>query len=49
MWPGKLNINMPKMVLKTDNISHLMVIDSIKEIKRNPVQRDTFFNVIKTY
>ncbi len=35
VWPGKLNIDMPKMIMKKTNISHLMVIKSIYQIKKN--------------
>ena len=35
VWPGKLNIDMPKMVLKRENISHLMILKSIVKIKKN--------------
>ena len=35
VWPGKLSIDMPKMVLKKENISHLMVVKSIQKIKNN--------------
>ena len=35
VWPGNLNINMPKMIFKRENINHLMVIKSIQEIKKN--------------
>ena len=43
VWPGKLNIDMPKMIMKKTNISHLMVIKSICQIKNNKyrVQADT--------
>ena len=35
VWPGNLNIKMPKMILKKENIRHLMVIKSIQKIKNN--------------
>ena len=35
VWPSKLDINMPKMILKKKNISHLMLIKSIQKIKDN--------------
>jgi len=33
VWPGKLIINMPKMIMKKNNIEHLMIIKSIKKVK----------------
>ena len=46
VWPGKLNINMPKMILKKENISHLMKINSIHKVKDNryKVSADTFID-----
>ena len=35
VWPGKLSIDMPRMVMKKTNINHLMVIKSIYQIKEN--------------
>ena len=35
VWPGKLFIDMPKMVLESKNISHLMIIKSVQKIKHN--------------
>ena len=35
VWPGNLNIKMPKMILKKENIRHLMLIKSIQKIKSN--------------
>ena len=35
VWPGKLEISMPKMILKKKNISHLMIIKSIDKLKEN--------------
>ena len=35
VWPGKLSIDMPKMIFKKENISHLMIIKSIQKIKTN--------------
>ena len=33
VWPGKLNINMPRMIMKKNNIDHLMIIKSINKLK----------------
>jgi len=33
VWPGKLSIDMPKMILDKENISHLMIIKNISKIK----------------
>ena len=35
VWPGKLSIDMPKMIFKKENISHLMIIKSIQKIRGN--------------
>ena len=35
VWPGNLSINMPKMILRKENIHHLMIIKSINRIKHN--------------
>jgi len=35
VWPGKLKIEMPKMILKKENINHLMLVESIEKIKMN--------------
>ena len=34
---------------KTTNSSLLDLVNLVKEIKREPVQRDTFFNTIRTF
>jgi aminodeoxyfutalosine synthase len=34
---------------KTTNSSLLDLVNLVKEIKREPAQRDTFFNIIKTF
>ena len=35
VWPGNLEIRMPKMILNKENISHLMVVKSIAKISKN--------------
>ena len=35
VWPRKIGIDMPKMILKKKNINHLMLIKSIIKIKHN--------------
>ena len=35
VWPGALNINMPKMIFKKENINQLMIVKSIQKIKKN--------------
>jgi len=35
VWPGKLSIDMPRMIFRKENISHLMIIKSIQKIKKN--------------
>ena len=35
VWPRKLDIDMPRMILKKKNISHLMIIKSIIKLKHN--------------
>ena len=35
VWPGKLDIQMPKMIFKKENITHLMIIKSIQKMKSN--------------
>ena len=50
VWPGKLDIDMPKMILKKSNINHLMVIKSVKKIKdrRYKVSADTVIDGVVT-
>ena len=35
VWPGKLEINMPKMIMKKNNLQHLMVVSSVTQLKEN--------------
>ena len=50
VWPAKLDIKMPKMILKKENLRHLMLIKSIQKIKNNRyrVYADTMVGGIVT-